>query len=474
MVPAPPQPSTRHLPAGSVLALALLFSLLRFVRLGEWSLWIDESLTWADAHHGLDTSDLFNPLGYRLVTGVAALCGSPPDEFALRLLPALAGIACVPLCAWAFAPLLGRRRAAWAALFLAVSAWHLFWSQTARFYTLSQLTALLGAGLALRGLLHGGRVHTYGGFLLCAAAANFHPSAALLVPGLALGAWFAGARDAERRRRAREAALVLAVIGIACSPWALRPLWHHLGQKPSPGALAGPLHLGLTAGYFFTPFLGAAAMWSAFQAWKREDPGGRLLTVLLCVGCGAAVLISVRAQLTAQYLFVLLPFACALAANLLSSETPGTARAPRTEGALLAGLVLASLANCALYLTSRAGERPRWREAYHYVENARRPGDLIAGMASPIGEFYLGGGSTDLRHPRVIQPLGRFYVEGPRHWRRDGRRTWLVIRPQWFADMQPEDAEVLREFLRNECRLMQRFEVSMDGRDLDVLVYLEG
>lgn len=474
MVPADPQPATRRLPAGSVLALALIFSLMRFVRLGEWSLWIDESLTWADAHHGLGTSDLYNPLGYRLVTGVAALCGSPPDEFALRLLPALAGIACVPLCAWAFAPLLGRRRAAWAALFLALSAWHLFWSQTARFYTLSQLTALLGAGLALRGLLHGGRVRVYGGFVICAAAATFHPSAALLVPGLVLGAWFASDSDAVRRRRAREAFLVIALIGLASSPWALRPLLHHLAQKPSPGALAGPLHLGLTSGYFFTPFLGAAALWAAVQAWKREDPGGRLLTVLLVVGFGAATLISIRAQLTAQYLFVLLPFACALAANLLSKDERGGAPTPLTEGALVAGLVLAALANCALYLTSRSGERPRWREAYHYVEANRESGDLIAGMASPIGEFYLGGGSTDLRHPRVVQPLGRFYVEGPRHWRRDGRRTWLVIRPQWFDDMAPEDADVLREFLRDECRLMQRFEVSMDGRDLDVLVYLEG
>ncbi|MCA8981746.1 MAG: glycosyltransferase family 39 protein [Planctomycetes bacterium] len=473
MVPGPPQSSARRLPAGSVLCLALAFALLRFVRLGEWSLWIDEALTWADAHHGLDTSDLFNPLGYRIVTGVAALCGTPPDEFALRLVPALAGIACVPLCAWAFAPLLGRRRASWAALFLAVSAWHIFWSQTARFYTLSQLTALIGAGFALRGLLRGGRVRVYGGFLLCAAAATFHPSAALLVPGLAFGAWFADASNDALRKRAREACLVLVVVGLACSPWALRPLLHHLGQKPSPGALSGPLHFVLTSGYFFTPFLAAAALWAAFQAWKREDSGGRLLTVLLAVGIGLAALISVEAQITAQYVFVLLPFACALAANLLSPDERGDAPIPRTDGALIAALVLGSLANCALYLTSRAGERPRWREAYHYVDAAREPGDLIAGMASPIGEFYLAAAATDLRRPRVVEPLGRFYVDGPRQWRRDGRRSWLVVRPQWFDDMAPDDADLLREFLRDECRLMRRFEAPMDGRDLEVLVYRE-
>jgi len=474
MVAAQPQHFPRRLPTGMLLALAVLLSLLRFVRLGQWSLWIDESLTWADAHHGLGTSDLFNPLGYRLVTSVAALCGGPTDEFALRLLPALAGIACVPLCAWAFAPLLGRRRAAWAAVFLALSAWHLFWSQSARFYTLSQLTTLIGAGLALRGLLHGGRVKLYGGLLVCTAAATFHPSAALLVPGLALGAWFDGTEDASRRRRAREAFFVLVVIGLCLSPFALRPLLHHLGQKPSPGALAGPLHLGLTAGYFFTPFLGAAALWGAVQSWRRRDHDGLLLTILLVVGFGAAFSISVFAQVTAQYLFVLLPFACALAASLLTGSQGAKARSPRIEGVLVAVLVSASLTNCAFYLTSRAGERPRWREAYHYVDEQREAGDLIAGMGSPIGEFYLGAGSTDLRHPRAIEPLGRFYVDGPRRWRRDGRRTWFVVRPQWFADMRAEDAAVLREFLQRDCRLMRTFELSMKGRDLNVLVYLEG
>lgn len=474
MPPASTQFAPRRLPAGAVLFAALLLALLRFVRLGEWSLWIDESLTWADAHHGLDGTALFNPIGYRLVALVAALGHGPPDEFALRLLPAVIGVACVPVCAWTLAPILGRRRAAWAALFLAVSAWHLFWSQTARFYTLAQLTALIGTGLALRGFLHGGRLRIYLGLIICAGAASFHPSAALLIPGLAMGAWFGSGEDPERRARVREAVIVLALIGLACSPWALRPLLHHLDEKPSPGAVAGPLHLMLTAGYFFTPVLGAAAVWAAWRAVRHGGQAERFLTAMLVTVFGAALLLSVRALLTAQYLFVLLPFACALAASLLSDDSGATSKAQRTEGALIAGVLFASLANCALYLTSRQGERPRWREAYEYVDAAREPSDVIAGMASSVGEFYLGGAVTDLRRAQTVQPLGRFYTDGPRRWRRDGRRTWIVLRPQWFADMLPEDVEVLQEFLRRDCRLMRRFDVQMDGRDLDVLVYLEG
>ena len=199
---------------------------------------------------------------------------------------------------------------------------------------------------------------------------------------------------------------------------------------------------------------------------------GRFFAGVAIGELGAAFLIATRAQVTAQYVFVLLPFVCGLVASLLSDD--GDERMePRTEGALVLGLVVASLANCALYMTSRQGERSPWRDAYQFVESSRRSGDLVAGMAAPIGEFYLGGHPTDLRHSHAVAPIGRFHADGPRRWRRDGRRTWIVVRPQWYADMREADADALREFLRYDCRLMRRFHVPMDGRDLTLLVYLE-
>ena len=50
-----------------VLLLALLVGLVRFVRLSQWSLWIDESLTWTDWHTGLDGGEIKNPFGYALI-----------------------------------------------------------------------------------------------------------------------------------------------------------------------------------------------------------------------------------------------------------------------------------------------------------------------------------------------------------------------------------------------------------------------
>ena len=54
----------------------------------------------------------------------------------MRLPAALFGWVGIALTYWAFAPTVGRRTAAAAALVLATSSWHMDWSQTARFYTL--------------------------------------------------------------------------------------------------------------------------------------------------------------------------------------------------------------------------------------------------------------------------------------------------------------------------------------------------
>jgi len=75
--------------------LALVIASLRFYQLGRWSFWYDEAMTVTDAAHGVESGDLHNPLGYRLLRAIAAWLG-PEREIGWRFLPALAGVALVP------------------------------------------------------------------------------------------------------------------------------------------------------------------------------------------------------------------------------------------------------------------------------------------------------------------------------------------------------------------------------------------
>jgi len=450
-----------------LLATALVLGLIRFLRLGEWSLWMDEALTLTDAQRIAD-GDLHNPVGYGLVVGFARLFSEHPNEALLRLLPALVGWACVPLTYWAFRPLLSRRAAAGAAILVALSPWHLFWSQSARFYTLAQATSLLGTGWFVRGLwsARGSRWAILGvGVALCAAL--FHISGAL-VAGSLLGAGlcvrFTGAgRPPEFDRILLRAAAPMAVLVLCVSPWALGWLQHHLGQKPQ----ADLVHFILTCGYFFGPSILAGCVYGAWTVSRERGAGQLFILAVPVVVLAALCVVGTQALVSAQYAFCAFPFTCALAAVALESRsTPAPMRA-----AWLLVLALPLAAGDMLYLTSREGERPRWRDAWEYVASERDPGDLVIGMGAQVGEHYLGGRNPNLRTPRTSHPMGAYFPSGPKRWKRHSRRIWVIVRPMWFGELAQKDREIVQRWLVEDCRLVRRFPVEMEGRDLDLEVW---
>lgn len=463
-------------PAPWILLLALMLALVRFARLDTFGLWLDEALTWADSNHAL-AGGMGNPLGYLLIGWTVRLLGGEPTEFSLRLAPALVGWLCVPLTYWALRAVAGRERAAVAALLVAVSAWHVYWSTSARFYTFAQATTLVGAGIWLRGLFGARTLPALLGLAIVAAATLFHPTSAFLLAALVLAPFaprLVGARlEAGAERVALRILLVGAACGLAAASWGWGWIQSHAAQKP----FAEPLHLALTAGYHFTPLLLAAALVGALGALRRREPFAILAGAVPLVGFGLALALSLVGQMTAQYVFVLLPWVALLAALVATSPDgvvpPATrASSPRVSWVVVALLALPALADTALLSTQRHGERARWREAYEYVAERRQPGDLILGHASKLGEFYLGQGSTNLRQPLRVSPLNLYFTQAPRHWNRHGRRVWVVYRPQWLAELTPEDQVAVQRWLREELHLVERFEVQAAGRDLDLEIYL--
>ena len=463
--------------AAWILGAALVVGLVRFVRLGAFGLWLDEALTWADYHHALD-GQISNPLGYLLVGWTTELLGGVPTEPALRLLPALFGWLCVPLTYWAFRSAAGRERAAVAALLVAVAMWHVFWSQSARFYTFAQATTLVGAGLWLRALMRGSTVRAVAGLLVVGAAVLFHPTSAFLLVGLVVAPFvprILGARLGPASERvALHIGLIALLCGLAALPWGWNWVRFHAAQKP----LADPAHLVLTAAYHFTPLLLAAGLLGSLLAIRRlrateHEPEDRFVVVaagVALVAFGVALGLSLMAQMTAQYVFVLLPWV-ALLAGSLAVRLADAARGARVSIAVTLLLAAPALAETGLLMTQGYGGRARWREAYEFVAEARRPGELLVGHASKLGELYLGQGRTDLRNPVRVSMLNYYFTQAPRHWNRHERGIWFVYRPQWLAELLPEDQIVVERFLREECRLIKRFPVNSEGRELDLEIY---
>ena len=189
-----------------LVGLILLGVGLRLYQLGQESLWFDEAWTALFApQRGAALRDiLWNqpfPFYYLLMSGWTALAGW--SEIALRLFSALAGIASIPLLYRLAAALFGQREAKLAALFLAISPLHVWYSQEARMYALAASLAL-AANLAFLQAMRTGRRSWWAAYVLLSACGlhTFYYNALFLVAqGLTLLYRLAQERFSNAARR---------------------------------------------------------------------------------------------------------------------------------------------------------------------------------------------------------------------------------------------------------------------------------
>lgn len=455
-----------------LLGLALVLGAIRFVRLGKWSLWYDEVLTWGDAHSL--ASGHYNDAGYLLVRWAVELLGQGPTEAALRLLPALAGYAAVPLAYWAFRPFAGPRRSAVCALVVAVSAWELQWSQTARFYTLCQAVGLLGTGVWVRGYFSARAMAVGAGIVLTGLGVVFQLQAAILAVALGTaGVLFPLSELSHQRRAARIAFLVAGVVGLAGIPYVIGAFGRYASTKEVATAFGSVSHLVLSTGSFVTPSLGMFALVGLILGLRAGERTIRFVGAVPIIGFAVLTGLATQATVTAQYFLAFFPWVALLAAWPVGGQLLGPRRT--AVFAWLGVLVLPQLAECGLYMTVQRGQRPRWREAVEYVAERREPTDVVVALPATVVEFYLTGAQeTAVRIPDSVVHLDGIQVRAAEFSARAGRTTWIVLRSDYLLTFDGKSRKRLTEFLRGECRFEKNFPVLVEGRDLSIQVWRFG
>lgn len=175
-----------RLPAAGITLLAFA---IRLTHLGGDSLWADEIYTLQALHRGVFSAGDHPPLLYLLTWPAIELLGESATS--ARLPSLAAGTLAVPLL-FALGRALGLGRGAlWAALLLALSPFHLRYSQEARHYALLASLVLAGWLTLVRALRRpsAGRWAAYGAAAALALYSHYGALVALASQALAAGLW---------------------------------------------------------------------------------------------------------------------------------------------------------------------------------------------------------------------------------------------------------------------------------------------
>ena len=412
------KPAQRTLSAGLLPALLAILALaLRMGRLGWQPLWWDEGysvyfateplgrMLWLTAH------DIHPPLYYALLHLWSLIFGHSP--VALRLLSVAIGAIAVVALAWLGRILYPQRlRVAWiAALLLAVSPIHLFYSQEVRMYALAMLLCILATGWLWRALfnLQGGaparrELILYALFAALALYTLYYT--ALLLAAQALWAlWLL------RRRRTTWPALGAAWLAVllAYLPWlvyALPKLVAYVAQKVGADS-DKPLNLidyalrhgrALLAGHIAPT---SALNWAALaltlialtlllalafakrsRASHTSPSPARALLLFMLLPAAGAFLLNLRLPFFPEggerLLLFILPFLLLLIARAADVALDARARAALWLARLaLAGLTVAGLLGVFLFYTTPRYTQEDYRPIIRQAVQQGGPGDTF-------------------------------------------------------------------------------------------------
>lgn len=447
--------------------LALLAAALRFWRLGDWSFWADEVATLRDAQ-GLSRVITY-PVGYALIGFAVRLFGS--NEFAARLVPAVAGTISVPALYLIGRKLFSERAAILSAVLLAVSSYHIFFSQEARYYTLMMLLSMLAMWCAFVGLERNSRKWLIGAVLLLALAGWTHWTAGLALPAPALYALW------RSRKKGRPAGIRWSNLAILFAPFVAvgilfaRSILSFLaGWQAKSGFSIG--RCALTAAKLADRYEPAALICAAVAAWmllQQRDRRGKWLLSWALAPSALVILFVGFAEGGSRFALVALPAFLLLAGKGLDILIRYAADDRRKVAWLLAGVVILSLGlKDALYFTVERGQRPRWREAAEYLRSpAHAEGAPLIMTAAPAGPealtFYLGRPGPE--RPVAVESKPMDLAELQQQPR--DRVCYVIVEQTSNARPAPD----LLKFLEENGALVKSFPLKVRFLDYSLRIY---
>lgn len=374
-------------------AITLIALALRFYKLGEWSFWGDEMITLRRAENVFNYEISRWSISNILIHITLNLLGT--SEWSARLMPALIGVVSIPILYFPVRKLFGPIVALFTGLLLAVSPWHLYWSQNVRFYSLLLLLYTLGVLMLYFGIEEDRLEYLILSLFLFGLATLERLIGLFFVPVVILYLVLVRLLPIEKPPGLRFRNIALFFLpGLVYAPYIL--LSNPTVREPS-------LWLDRFGFVNASPFwiLAGVVYYVGIPTICIGILGGLYLLIkknraALLLGLGAVVpllgimTVSLFQYAANRYVFISL-MSWIILASVASKEVlfQPPIRSRILALGILVILVLAPLSEDVLYYQYQNGNRDNWRAAFEYVQQQKAERDLVIVPDHNLADYYL-------------------------------------------------------------------------------------
>jgi mannosyltransferase len=439
-----------------LVGIILLAALFRFYKLGAWSFWGDEAFTLSGKEDGFNYSIFRRSLAVDLIQLSTQYLGM--SEWSARLAPAIIGVLTVAVLYLLMRNLFDRKMALIASALLAISTWHLYWSQNARFYSLLLLFYTAGLLAFYKGFEEDRPGWVLASLVLFGLAARERLIALFFAPVIVAYLALVWLLPFEKPKglRLRNLLVFFGPAAIVGAAFAL-PYLRNLG-----GWLVGfgrvnndPLWLAAGLVYYVGVPTVAAAAFGALYLLSKKNRAGLFFGLSAALPVLAVMVLSLFQYTANRYFFVTLTswiILAALAVYELFIYLRG--RQQILAFGVLAILLGASLGEDLMYFRFQNGNRDNWKAAVQYVQEHRTPNDIVVSANPDVSDLYLGHNTI----PLLDWDPASFTSPG---------RAW-ILEDMNVQEMLPGKLEWLRE----NARQVADFDVHVQARNFKMRVYL--
>lgn len=434
--------------------ITVVAAVLRLYKLGEWSFWWDELYTIRDVNQYLDLDILgrttFRTLNYLLLPNLEI------NEWNVRIISAVIGILTIPILYFPIRRIFKNEVALLSTLLLAISPWHIYWSQSSRFYTILLLYYTLALLFFFISIEEDKPLFRGISILFLGLALFEKISSAIII--IVLGAY-------------------LSILGVAMFK---RPNGYHIKKMlflfiPGvivllflvPGYLPRIIALNegwinnnpfwLLSGVIFyigLPVLSIGSAGALFRLLKK-DRAVLLLSLNAVLPIITIAVLSIFMYTANRYAFITLTSWLILAALAVKELIVNSRGLVKLFGLGVMGiLILSPLSEDVLYFRYQNGNRDDWKSAFYFIEQHKQVGDLVVSANPDMGNYYLGEQTIGMSTftPDILQDI-----------RGD---VWFV------EDFNAEEKwPQIHKWIVENTRLVGVFDVHVQARNFSMRVY---